>query len=278
MMRSVWLPITLGSLFLALGCSISRPKEKEKAPPVAVDARKDKAAHTIVISSDVNHATVHQFVKGHGRAATREELLELHRVWIDDEILFREGSKLGGETSDRPKVVARALEQLDQKLEAAPATEAELRRWFEAHRDQYEQPQRFDFEDAPLTSSTEAEARKLVAALNDSTPPGAAEGVRSFQKRPVSNLVQSYGPEVAAAFAQADADKWFAVRARDGWRVMRVLARIPATHAVFEQQRETVRQELALSTLVEKRAAAVHALWNDYDIVLEEPLDCLADK
>lgn len=278
-MRSAWLLVTLASFSLGLGCSISRAQEEEKAPPAAVDAQKDKAAHTIVIASDVNHATVHQFVKGHGRPATREELLEIHRVWIDDEILFREGSKLPGDTSEREKVVTRALLSIDKKLKQAPASEDELRRWFEAHRAEYEQPLRYDFEDAPLgASATEADARKLVTTLNESTPPGAPESVRSFQKRPESNLVQSYGAEVATAFAQAEAGKWLAVRARDGWRVMRMLASTPATHAVFEAQREAVRQELALATLADKRAAAVHALWNEYEIVLEEPLDCLADK
>jgi hypothetical protein len=271
-MRRVRLALVLGSLALTFGCSISRAKD-EPLPAKAEPSR------TIVIASDVNHATVHQFVKGHGRAATREELLEIHRIWIDEEILFREGSKLPGDTSDRGKVVTRALRHLDEKLNAAPPSEAELRRWFDAHKGQYEQPVRFDFEDAPLSApSTEGAAQALATTLNASTPPGAPANVRSFQKRPESNLVQSYGPEVASALGKAEAGRWLAVRARDGWHVMRPLAVLPATHAVFEAQRAAVEKELTAAALVERRAAAVHALWSRYEIELEEPLDCLADQ
>lgn len=273
-MRRARLTLVFGTLAALQGCSISRPKE-DPAP-----AKAEKApSHTIVIASDVNHATVHQFVKGHGRPATREELLEIHRVWIDEEILFREGSKLPGDTLDRDKVVARALHAIDQELNASPPTEAELRGWFDAHRAQYEQPTRFDFEDAPLAApATEAAARSLAQTLNATTTPSAPANVRTFQKRPDSNLVQSYGAGVAQAFARAEAGKWLPLPARDGWHVMRVLATAPATHAVFEEQRDTVQRELAATTLVEKRAAAVHALWARYEIELEEPLDCLADK
>jgi hypothetical protein len=277
-MRGARFTVLFGTLSLCFACSISRAKD-DKAVPAASAAPQDDKAHTIVIASDVNHATVHQFVKGHGRPATREELLELHRVWIDDEILFREGQKLPGDNTDREKVVTRALHDIDQKLGAAPVTEVDLRRWFEAHRDQYEQPMRFDFEDAPLgTAGTEAAARALATTLNATTPPTVPGDVRAFQKRPEANLAQSYGAEVAKSLSAAAPGKWQAVHARDGWRVMRLLSSYPATHAVFETQREAVRKDLVASTLVERRAAAVRALWSQYKIELEEPLDCLADK
>jgi hypothetical protein len=244
--------------------------------------RADDSANTVVVPGDVNHATLHDLQRVRGRHLTREELLELHRVWIDNEVLYREGLKLPlepGEAGNREHVIFKALGALDQQMRSASVTEEELRRWFERRRERYEQPARFDFEDAALPSqSSESAVRALVDALNSGATADTRASLRTFKGRPESNLVQSFGQEVAQRLAQAPPGKWLALRARDGWRAMRLIARTPASHAVFEVEREAVRRDWIEEKASVKRSAAVQELWKKYKIEFAETIECLADE
>lgn len=241
----------------------------------------DQPLGTIVVSSDVNHAAVHQLKKAVGHDPTREELLDLHRVWIEQEILYREGVKqAGGDAgaSTREQLIANALASIDQKVKPTSAPDDELRRWFESHRDRYDQPVQYDFEDAsPADPRSEAAVRALVDKLNAeaSTPPA---DVRVFKARPESNLRLSYGPEAASALVKAAPGKWSALETRDGWRAMRLTATTPGKPAVLEAQRERIVGEWTAEQVAQKRAAAVKALWQRYKIELAPPFECHADQ
>jgi hypothetical protein len=239
-------------------------------------------ANTVVVPGDVNHTTLHDLQRARGRHLTREELLELHRVWIDNEVLYREGLKLPLEPSEagnREHVIFKALSALDQQARAASVTEEELRRWFESRRERYEQPARFDFEDAALPGQTsQSAARALADALNRGAAADARASMRTFKGRPESNLVQSFGKEVAEELAKATPGQWLALRTRDGWRAMRLITLTPVSHAVFETQREAVRRDWTEATASVKRSAAVQELRKKYKIEFAETIECLADQ
>lgn len=241
----------------------------------------DDTQSTIVVAGDVNHAAVHELQKARGRTPTREELLALHRVWIDNEILYREGLKLAGgtaTTNNREQVIESALATIDRRVRPSSVPEEELRRWFDSHRDRYEQPARFDFEDAsPPGQPSEATVRALTEKLN-ADPSAVPEDLRVFKARPESNLQQSYGSELTEALAQATPGKWLALQARDGWRAMRLVALVPMSHADLATQRDAVRRDWIEEQVSEKRAAAVQALWKSYKIELAPPFVCHAES
>lgn len=256
--------LTAAALLASVACSSSRKDD------------------VIVVPGDVNHEALHALQRARGRHLTREEMLELHRVWIDDEILYREGLKLeaspGGATS-RERVTARARGAIDQKVRATSVSDEELRIWFESHRDVYEQPARFDFEDAAKPGlGTEAAIRALVTGLERGGPLDAGVSLRAFRGRPESNLVQSYGKDVANALRRAEPGKWLPLETRDGWRAVRLIAFTPGRSTSFEAARDAVRRDFIDAAVAEKRAAAVRALWKNYEIQLEETIECLADK
>lgn len=239
-----------------------------------------ESSATIVVPGEVNHEAVHAFEMARGRKPLREDLLVIHRTWIDNEVLYREGKKVraADEAGSREPVIARALAAIDEKVRSTAVTDEELRRWFESHRERFEQPARFDFEDAtPSGQSSEASIRAVVEQRNGA-PAAARAGVRSFQNRPESNLVQSYGPEVSSALSQAEPGRWLALRARDGWRAMRVLAWKPAIRAVFETQREAIRRDWVNAAVAKDRSAAVRALWQNYEIEFDDTFRCPADQ
>lgn len=244
-------------------------------------SRADDPASTIVVDGYLNHEVVHAWVKAQRRQPTRDELLNIHQVWIDNEVLYREGSKGLPESAapSREQAISRALTGIGTQLGPASPTDAELRSWFEGHRDKYEQPARFDFEDAELSGdSSEQAIRSLVDELNSEAPVEPQPSVRVFKGRPQSNLVQSYGAEAATALGTSRPGTWLALRVGDGWRAMRLTALSSATTASLDTQRNAVLRDWSEATLSARRAAAVRALWRKYKIELEPAHDCLADK
>jgi hypothetical protein len=226
--------------------------------------------HTIVVSADVDSQATETFKAARGRAPNAQELEALRQVWLDNEVLYREGLALAvdkGDPAIRERVIFKALSVIDSNVKLPPADETVLRAWFEKHRDKYDEPVRYDFEEAALSGdSSEAAVRDFVTALNNGTPGDAKAGLRVFKGRPHANLVDSYGPEFAHALEAVTPGSWHALRTRDGWRAMRLNAIISPKPAVFESLRGVVQQDWKDATASEQRSAAVHALAKKYEV------------
>jgi hypothetical protein len=235
----------------------------------------DKAddARTIVIGADVDKEARETFKAARGREPDGEELAALHRVWLDNEVLYREGLALQvdkGDPAIRERVIFKALSVVDSNVHLPAADDHVVRAWFEAHRDKYDEPARYDFEEAALSGdSSEAVVRAFVTALNGGMPGDAKAGLRVFKGRPRGSLVESYGAELATALAAAQPNVWQALRTRDGWRAMRVQATTPAKPAVFEALRGVVLHDWIDATAAAQRTAVVRALANKYKVRYE---------
>jgi hypothetical protein len=230
-------------------------------------------AHTIVVSTQVDRDAKELFKASRGRLPTAEELSALRRVWLDNEVLYREGIALQvdkGDTAIRERVIFKALSVVEANTRLPPADDAVLRDWFEKHRDKYDEPVRFDFQEAVLSGdASEPAVRAFVAALNGGTPGDAKAGLRVFKGRPHVNLVQSYGAEFARALEQATPGEWSAQTTRDGWRAVRLDAITPPKPALYESVRPVVRQDWTDAVLSEQRSAAVRALAKKYRVRIE---------
>jgi len=239
----------------------------------ALSAGKVDDAHQIVVTADVDSEAVETFEAARGRKPNTEELAALHQVWLDNEVLYREGLAMQvdkGDTAIRERVIFKALSVVDSNVKLPPVDDQVLRAWFEAHRDKYDEPARFDFEEAALSgSNSEATVREFVAALNHGTPGDAKAGLRVFKARPHSNLVDSYGAEFAKSLEATAPGSWQAMQTRDGWRAMRLDATTPPKPAVFELVRGVVLQDWTDAKAAEQRTAAVRALAKKYKVSYE---------
>ena len=227
----------------------------------------------IVVGADVNREAVETFVASRGRDPNKEELEALHRVWLDNEVLYREGLAMQvdkGDPAIRERVIFKALSVIDSNVKLPPVDDQALRAWFEGHRGKYDEPARFDFQEAvPSGESNEAAVRSFVETLNSAPGGDTGAALRVFKGRPRSNLVQSYGPDFAQAVEQAPVDKWLALKSREGWRAIRVGSVIPSKPAVFEARRGIVLQDWKDSLAAEQRTAAVRALTGKYQVTYE---------
>lgn len=229
--------------------------------------------HTIVVGADVDSEAVETFEAARGRKPNPEELSALHRVWLDNEVLYREGLALQvdkGDPAIRERVIFKALSVVDSNVKLPPHDDQVLRTWFEAHRAKYDEPARFDFEEAALTGdSSEAAVRAFVTELSSGASGDAKAGLRVFKGRPIQNLVQSYGQEFADALAKAQPGLWQALRTREGWRAIRLNSMSSPKPAAFEELRGVVLLDWKDATASEQRSAAVRELAKKYKIRYE---------
>jgi hypothetical protein len=228
---------------------------------------------TIVVGAEVDSEARQVFKATRNREPDAQELAALRRVWLDSEVLYREGLVLQvdkGDTAIRERVIFKALSVVDANVKLPKFDDKLLRDWFESHRSKYDEPPRFDFQEAVLAGdNTEATVRAFVEALNAGTPGDARAGLRVFKGRPRATLVQSYGSEFAKALESSRTGEWAAQPTRDGWRAIRLESIAAAKPAAFEALRGVVLQDWTDATLSEQRSAAVAALTKKYRVVNE---------
>jgi hypothetical protein len=247
--------VVLGGLLFALDHALVRDEDDP---------------NTIVVSTQVTRDAIQTFAASRGRKPSAEELEALQRIWLDNEVLYREGLALGvdkGDTAIRERVIFKALSVVDSNVKLPAPDEATLRAWFESRRDKYDEPARLDFEEAALSdNAAEAAVRDFVTALNQGTPGDAKAGLRVFKARPRSNLLESYGLEFTAALEQAQPGVWLALQTRDGWRAIRLNKTTPPRPANFEALRGPVLHDWKDAQASEQRTTAVRALAKKYKV------------
>ena len=225
---------------------------------------------TIVVSATVDNAAQQLFKANRGREPTAEERGALRQIWLDNEVLYREGLALQvdkGDEAIRERVIFKALSVIDANVKVPPAHDKVLRDWFERHRSKYDEPARYSFQEAVLSGDTsEAAVRTFVDALNAGTPGDAKAGLRVFKDRPHANLVQSYGTEFPQELEASPTGQWRALRTRDGWRAVRLDSSTPAKPAMYEALRNVVLQDWTDATASEQRTAAVRELAKKYKV------------
>ena len=225
---------------------------------------------TIVAGPEVDAEARRLFAASRGREPNGDELNALRERWIDNEVLYREGLALRvdqGDTAIRERVIFKSLSVVDANVKLPPYDDKVLRDWFQTKRAKYDEPARFDFEEAVVPPDTsESAMRSFVEALNAGTPGDAKAGLRVFKGRPRDNLAQSYGPEFAKALEEATVGEWRAQPTRDGLRAIRLVSMSAPRPADFENLRGIVLQDWTDATLADQRTAAVRVLAKKYNV------------
>ncbi|MGQ0698523.1 MAG: peptidyl-prolyl cis-trans isomerase [Panacagrimonas sp.] len=237
--------------------------------------------YTLTIDAAVDREARQVFEKARGREPNEDELYALREVWLDNEVLYREGLALQvdkGDTAIRERVIFKALSIVDAGLKLPPFDDDLLRKWFEQNRVKYDEPARFDFQEAVLAGDkSEAAARTFVSALNAGTPGDAQAGLRVFKDRPHANLLQSYGPEFAKALEALPTGEWQALQSKESWHVVQLESARPAQPAEFENLRGVVLQDWTDATMADLRSSAVRTLAKKYTVTVEEPIERAAE-
>ena len=266
------LAIALGGVLISTAAIAMADTHK----PTTGDAR-----HHIVVDSEVDSEQVEVFEEMHGRLPNEAEQFDLHRVWLNNEVLYREGLTLleqqgkplpqaPVDPETRERVIHLAAAQVDAGLQLPVPSEASLRQWFETHRERYDEPARYDFEEALVAPpASERAVRNFVQQLNGGAAADAQSGLRVFRGRPQASLAQSYGEAFAATLAQLPQGRWQAVETRSGWRAIKLDAVTAARPATLETARAQVLEDWRYEAMAEARNEALLKLTRNYDVHFE---------
>jgi hypothetical protein len=228
---------------------------------------------TILVDAHVDSQARQVFKNARGHEPSEEELYALRRLWLDNEVLYREGLALQvdrGDQAIRDRVIFKALSVVDAGLKLPQVDGKVLREWFERNRVKYDEPARYDFEEAVLPGDTpESGLRDFALALNAGAPGEGKAGLRVFKGRPLGNLAQSYGPDFVKALDASPPGEWRVLPGRDGSHVMRLQSITSPKPAVFENLGGVVLQDWTDATMAEQRTAAVRALAKKYTVTIE---------
>lgn len=230
--------------------------------------------NTIVVGKAVTDEARNLFRNASKREPTAVELKALTERWLDNEILFREGLAMQVDKGDnmiRDRVIFKSLMMVQTELKLPPADDQVLRQWFEKNRAKYDEPARYDFQEAVMPpDATPAALRALVQQLNAGTPGETQAGLRVFKGRPHENLVQSYGADFAKALETGTPGEWRLLASREGERLVRLEAVTPPKAAVYENLRNTVLPDWTDATMAQMRTDAVRQRGKKYTIRFED--------
>lgn len=225
---------------------------------------------TIVIDAAVDQQARETFEAARGHEPDDDELYALRRVWLDNEVLYREGLALQldrGDPAIRERVIFKSLSVVDAGTKLPAFDDATLRAWFDERRARYDEPARYDFQEAVLLGdASEGALRAFADSLNAGKPGETAAGLRVFTDRPRDNLLQSYGEEFTVSLEASPQGEWRVLRSTVGLHVMRLDALTPARPGDYEDLRGVVLQDWTDVTLAEQRTAAVRALAKKYTV------------
>jgi len=220
----------------------------------------------VLLPDAVGVALEADFVRRMGRVPDPQERATLEAGWVDEELLFREGRRLGLERGDpivRRRVIQR-MKALQRTMYPVDTPEDDaLLDWMETHADRYQRPARASFEH--LFSSgrhPDAKARALQiqraqragddkGAVGDPFPHGPREASMS-----IADVERQFGRAFSDVVSKAVLEKWTLAPSEFGWHVIRVGEREPAGPADLEDVREAVEQDwmLAQERQVEREA------------------------
>ncbi|MDE2404552.1 MAG: peptidyl-prolyl cis-trans isomerase [Sphingomonadales bacterium] len=220
------------------------------------------------------------YVQQYGSAPTPAQLRTMVDNTVREEIYLREALALGLDRND--EIVRRRLAQKYQFLQAdmatpRPPSEAELRRWFDAHAAQFaEAPRRsFDQRYFAIDQRGEAAARALATArlaAGAGAPGDEFPGPKVVARLAQDDVERLFGSaELARAVFAARPGQWLGpVRSGFGWHLIRVTDATPGRARGFEEARGDA---LAAWQDEDRRArndAAYRALLARYTVRVEQ--------
>jgi PPIC-type PPIASE domain len=228
----------------------------------------------IVVSTAVADEARQVFKDGMKRLPNAAEIKTLTDRWVDNEVLYREGLTLGldkGDTSIRERVIFKALSVAQSGLALPAIDDAGLRAWFASKRKRYDEPMRFDFNEAVVTGDTSNQALQVfVAALNGAGTSDAQSSLRIFKDRPLDNLLESYGAEFADQIAKLAIGRWQLVQSASGPRVVRLEAIKPGIAANYEDIKVRVYQDWKDETTSKMTLDTIREMGKKYRVRVQE--------
>ena len=242
----------------------------------------DSGGRRIVITQGVVDDLVTQHVAAKGREPSDAELKYLMESYLRDEILYREGVKLGLERDDI--VVKRRVRQKIELIEEEDAstrtpTDADLSAYLVANQARFVQPAILTFEQVFLGESTSGpEVEQAVAVTRAALRSGTdAEELGQptllplrMTEAPADLVARDFGASFAAALVKVPVGEWVGpIDSSFGAHYVRVSDRTPAVAPPLAAVRDHVVREWENDRRQRARNDAYTKMRRGYEVSIE---------
>jgi hypothetical protein len=208
--------------------------------------------HRITVTPALRTELAEESERIHGVAPTDEELKAIVTRWVETEVLYREGLARDLDRDDpllRDRVARKMRHILAAEAVLPDPTEAQLRAWYEAHRDEWSEEVRVDFTHV-FVDGHDAEAEAEVERLHERLVEGASpsglgdtfSGGRRYRRRTPDALAESFGPEFVQGMEPSSVGRWELRRSSYGLHVVHLDRWWPARVTPFEEARAEVAE------------------------------------
>lgn len=229
------------------------------------------------------------FARTWQRPPTAEELKGLVDGFVREEIAVREAMATGLDRDDT--IIRRRLKQkvdflAEDRVEAAPPSEAELSAWLAAHPGLYRAEERVAFRQVCLTpekrggpAAAEAEAKRLAAALEKKGHGADAAGdslllPSEMPLAPKGEIARVFGSEFADAVVKLEPGRWTApVPSGFGVHAVLVLEKAAAHAPALAEVRTAVERDLTADRRTKELDALYARLLAKTTVVIETPAE-----
>jgi peptidyl-prolyl cis-trans isomerase C len=209
-----------------------------------------------------------------GASITRDRAGEIEQRLIEDEILYREGLRLGFDREDgvvRQRIIQKVLFMAEELGGASrPPSDDELRAWFEAHPERWARPPRIRFRHV----FAHEEADLPPVPVGDAPTGGVASPIGPEMTADLTRIEDKLGAEFARSVDQLAPGTWSApIRSTFGHHRVRVIEREAARPARFEEVRRSVAEEFSIDRRQEAVATYVKQAFAKYRVAIDgEPV------
>ena len=271
--------VAIGAVLFAIDAwrSSGAPAEPSEPPAASAKPTTSGAPSTrgpIVVDTDRRKRSAAQAEQRLGRPPTPAEVEAELEQWIDEDVLFREAVARGHERDDpviHQRIAARMSYVLEQAIIIPEPGDAELRPYFDKHREIWAVPSRIDFThifvaDRAAGARLDGFARVLASGA---PPDGLGDpfpGGRRYRGRKLADLAAAFGDEFVAGLATQSAGTWQRRTSRHGLHLVRVDKVETAHDADFAAARLDVRKAWLDERRATELAAAIRRLRGGWEV------------
>jgi hypothetical protein len=246
--------LVLGALLFAVNAVLAPDVPKERL---------------IEFTPEIRKSLIDTFAQQQKRPPSAAELKRLTGDWLLNEIAYREALVQGFDKGDemiRDRINQKMRLLIFSNLTPDTPKEADLKKWLDMHRDQYDTPERISFFDLPMGKS-EADAQTTLKLINAGKEPESVRLLaRTYENRPVNTLTPGFSKPFAAALKTQPLHKWQILPSGDSWHIVRVEAVLPKHAATVAEAAGPLADEWQQDNMRKKAQAAVRTMAKSYVI------------
>jgi PPIC-type PPIASE domain len=248
--------VLLGALIFGIDAALRPPAKDDKV---------------ITVTKTMRQSFIDNFDEDKQRVPADTELAKMIDSWVASEILYREGKALGVDRGDdmiRDRVAFKLQLLIFDQVRVVQPTEEQLRAWFAANHERFDEPEEVGFYLTPATD--EATARhQLEDIVAQRETEELRNQTRAILGRPVASLSPSFGDGFRDALLAMPEGQWNVAQSKEGWHVVRLDSRRPGALAKFENVQEEAAKIWYTEETRKQAWEAVNRLKANYKVQYE---------